>query len=141
MEGFDEIVSGSLKKFLDLSATIGGDVKKQADLVAAAFQAQRDFLGVVSKSKAPNQVCSMLFFSKITCLVCFLIHFGACRRAWWLCLARPAKPSATFRFFGTFACVWYLDVFRFLLEFCVFTNPFHSRASAMLTVARRNSTI
>ncbi|XP_076457200.1 adenylyl cyclase-associated protein 1-like isoform X3 [Babylonia areolata] len=50
---FDDFMSGPLAKFLTLSTTIGGDVKTQADLVKEAFQAQRQFLVVASKSKAP----------------------------------------------------------------------------------------
>ncbi|KAK6960044.1 adenylyl cyclase-associated protein 2 [Biomphalaria glabrata] len=52
---FDEIISGPLAKYLSLSNTVGGDVKTQASLVKSAFEAQRAFLVVASKSKQPDQ--------------------------------------------------------------------------------------
>uniref|UniRef100_A0A1W7RB49 Adenylate cyclase-associated protein n=1 Tax=Hadrurus spadix TaxID=141984 RepID=A0A1W7RB49_9SCOR len=52
---YDRIISGPLKNFLMLSAAIGNEVKKQADMVNAAFQAQRQFLVIASKSKEPPQ--------------------------------------------------------------------------------------
>ncbi|BFZ11262.1 hypothetical protein BsWGS_14301 [Bradybaena similaris] len=52
---YDDIVSGPLAKFLSLSNDIGGDVKSQAGLVKQAFDAQRSFLAVASKSKQPDQ--------------------------------------------------------------------------------------
>lgn len=52
---FDGILSGSFGKYLELSAKIGGDVNTQAGMVKAAFQALRDFLLIVSRSKKPSQ--------------------------------------------------------------------------------------
>lgn len=52
---YDHIIAGSLKNFLMLSSTIGSDVSKQASMVNDAFQAQRHFLDVASKSKEPPQ--------------------------------------------------------------------------------------
>eukprot|EP01137_Pigoraptor_chileana_P034120 Opistho-2@26187 len=43
VEEYDEIVSGPLKKYLDLANDIGGDVKTHADSVQKAFAAQRVF--------------------------------------------------------------------------------------------------
>ncbi|CAG5132681.1 unnamed protein product, partial [Candidula unifasciata] len=52
---YDDILSGPLAKFLSLSSDIGGDVKIQAGLVKEAFDAQRSFLVIASKSKQPDQ--------------------------------------------------------------------------------------
>ncbi|XP_059177837.1 adenylyl cyclase-associated protein 1-like [Physella acuta] len=52
---YDDILSGQLAKFLSVSHEIGGDVETQANLVKAAFDTQRTFLVVVSKSKQPDQ--------------------------------------------------------------------------------------
>ena len=52
---YDDIVAGPLSKFISLSSEISGDVKKQAVLVKEAFDAQRNFLVVASKSKQPAQ--------------------------------------------------------------------------------------
>ncbi|XP_005111120.2 adenylyl cyclase-associated protein 2, partial [Aplysia californica] len=50
-----DIISASLAKFISLSNDIGGDVKTQAAIVKQAFDAQRSFLVVASKSKQPDQ--------------------------------------------------------------------------------------
>ncbi|KAK7475592.1 hypothetical protein BaRGS_00033181 [Batillaria attramentaria] len=56
---FDDLVGAAFAKYVSCSAAIGGDVKKQADLVEAAFREQRQFLVVASKSKAPSQDAMM----------------------------------------------------------------------------------
>lgn len=53
--GFDELLNGPLANLVAISGKIGGDLVKPTDLVVKAFQAQRDFLVIVSKSKAPSQ--------------------------------------------------------------------------------------
>lgn len=55
LDGFDEVLNGPLKTFMDLSNAVGGDVATQAALVEAAFKAQRAFLVVASESKQPAQ--------------------------------------------------------------------------------------
>ncbi|KAH9496610.1 F-actin-capping protein subunit beta [Bulinus truncatus] len=52
---YDDLISGPLAKYLSLSNLVGGDVKTQANLVKLAFEAQRNFLAVVSRSKQPDQ--------------------------------------------------------------------------------------
>ncbi|GFO04439.1 adenylyl cyclase-associated protein [Plakobranchus ocellatus] len=54
VSAYDEILSGNLANFISLSNEIGGDVKNQAALVKEAFDAQRAFLVVASKSKQPS---------------------------------------------------------------------------------------
>ena len=51
---FDNIVSGSLSTFTSTSEDIGGDAALQAAMVAAAFQAQRQFLATAASSKKPS---------------------------------------------------------------------------------------
>jgi adenylyl cyclase-associated protein len=53
VEAYDEIIAGEVKAYLDLSAGVGGEVADQAELVSAAFAAQRAFLVQVSESKKP----------------------------------------------------------------------------------------
>ncbi|KAL8558489.1 hypothetical protein ACOMHN_059230 [Nucella lapillus] len=50
---FDGLLSSTFAKFISLSSSIGGDVQTQANLVKDAFQAERQFLVMASKSKAP----------------------------------------------------------------------------------------
>ncbi|RUS88919.1 hypothetical protein EGW08_003358 [Elysia chlorotica] len=52
---YDAILSGKFATYLSLSNDIGGDVKTQAAIVKDAFDAQRAFLVVASKSKQPDQ--------------------------------------------------------------------------------------
>eukprot|EP00729_Bicosta_minor_P011281 gene11281-553_t len=54
VEAYDEILNTEVKAYLDSSTAIGGDVATQAELVNAAFQAQRAFLVVVGTSKKPS---------------------------------------------------------------------------------------
>nr|CAG4642617.1 EOG090X08PR [Evadne anonyx] len=50
---FDDIVSGPFAVYLDTSKKIGGDVATQAEMVQAGFKAQREFLQLASRCKAP----------------------------------------------------------------------------------------
>lgn len=52
---FDDVVSESLKPFIDASVKIGGLVKEQSDLFVSAVQAQRQFLVIASQAKKPDQ--------------------------------------------------------------------------------------
>jgi len=54
VQEFDATVKGSFSNFMQLSSTIGDDVKTQAGLVEAAFNAQRDVLVLASKAKKPS---------------------------------------------------------------------------------------
>jgi len=55
VEEYDSmVIGGKLKKYLDLSAKIGGDVADHAKLVQRAFQIQRQFLDTASKHKSPK---------------------------------------------------------------------------------------
>lgn len=53
VSSFDEIVSGPLKALTDASQKIGGEIHEQTEIFRKAFQAQREFIVVVSKSKKP----------------------------------------------------------------------------------------
>uniref|UniRef100_A0A0B7AU63 Adenylyl cyclase-associated protein n=2 Tax=Arion vulgaris TaxID=1028688 RepID=A0A0B7AU63_9EUPU len=55
VQAYDDILSSSLAQFLTLSNNIGGEVKIQSALVKEAFDAQRNFLVIVSKSREPDQ--------------------------------------------------------------------------------------
>ncbi|XP_065574310.1 adenylyl cyclase-associated protein 2-like isoform X3 [Artemia franciscana] len=52
---FDTLLNGPLKKFVELSNTIGGDVSKVGAMVFDAFNAERGVLVIASKSKQPSQ--------------------------------------------------------------------------------------
>lgn len=53
VQEFDATVKGAFSNFMQLSSKIGDDVKTQAGLVEAAFNAQRDVLVLASKAKKP----------------------------------------------------------------------------------------
>lgn len=55
VSAFGGILSGPFANFLSLSSKIGGDVATQADMVKAAFEAQRQYLQVAAKAKQPSQ--------------------------------------------------------------------------------------
>ncbi|KAL5014833.1 hypothetical protein ScPMuIL_009103, partial [Solemya velum] len=52
---FENLIAAHIKKYVELSHVIGGDVQTQADLVQQAFQAQKEFLVQASRSKLPSQ--------------------------------------------------------------------------------------
>ncbi|XP_014662075.1 PREDICTED: adenylyl cyclase-associated protein 2-like [Priapulus caudatus] len=52
---YDELLQGSFAQYMSLSSKIGGVVNEQAQLVKDAFEAQREFLRIASKSKQPSQ--------------------------------------------------------------------------------------
>lgn len=54
VEAFDEIINGPLKKFVEASNAIGGEIKEQGTILENAFKAQRNFIAVVSRSKKPS---------------------------------------------------------------------------------------
>lgn len=55
VSAFDAVVSGPLSQFLSCSSKLAPDIQAQAELVKAAFDAQRKFLNCVSKCKRPSQ--------------------------------------------------------------------------------------
>ncbi|XP_022914902.1 adenylyl cyclase-associated protein 1 isoform X2 [Onthophagus taurus] len=54
VEGFTSILQGPFAQYLAVSKQIGGDVALHSDIVNAAFQAQLNYLTVVSQSKQPS---------------------------------------------------------------------------------------
>ena len=54
VDGYDEIINGSFKAFMDKSNACGGDVAAVAAMAAAAFAAQREFIVTVSTCKKPD---------------------------------------------------------------------------------------
>ncbi|KAH8804723.1 adenylyl cyclase-associated protein-like protein [Xylogone sp. PMI_703] len=54
IEEFDEFINSSVKKYFTISEEIGGAVGKQAASVLAAFEGQRKFLLITTKSKKPD---------------------------------------------------------------------------------------
>lgn len=52
--GYQDIVSGPLSKYLELSKKIGGDVAKHADIVGKAFAAQLEFVKLAAASSRPG---------------------------------------------------------------------------------------
>jgi len=55
LEEFDNEIMARVNTFSQQSQTIGGDCATQAVMVVAAFQAQRDFLGVAATSAKPDE--------------------------------------------------------------------------------------
>lgn len=53
---YDSSFGQPLEEFFQHSAKIGGDVKAQADIVKAAYDAQRQFLVKVARCKKPSDV-------------------------------------------------------------------------------------
>ncbi|XP_076334656.1 adenylyl cyclase-associated protein 2-like [Tachypleus tridentatus] len=52
---YDEVLDGSFKSFLSLSAELGKEVQSLAKIVDSAVKAQRTFLVTVSKARQPSQ--------------------------------------------------------------------------------------
>ncbi|NXR32955.1 CAP2 protein, partial [Zosterops hypoxanthus] len=61
VEAFDRLLNGSVAEFLRYSKILEGDVKTHAEMVRAAFQAQRSFLVLASQCQEPQEV------RKVTC--------------------------------------------------------------------------
>ncbi|KAH0617909.1 hypothetical protein JD844_016650 [Phrynosoma platyrhinos] len=55
VEAFDRIMNGSVAEFLKNSKILEGDVKIHAEMVRAAFQAQRTFLLLTSQYQEPQE--------------------------------------------------------------------------------------
>ncbi|XP_010146848.1 PREDICTED: adenylyl cyclase-associated protein 2-like [Eurypyga helias] len=62
VEAFDRLLNGSVAEFLQYSKVLEGDVKTHAEMVRAAFQAQRSFLVLASQCQEPqeNEVAMLL---------------------------------------------------------------------------------
>uniref|UniRef100_A0A8C3XZL6 Adenylyl cyclase-associated protein n=1 Tax=Catharus ustulatus TaxID=91951 RepID=A0A8C3XZL6_CATUS len=62
VEAFDRLLNGSVAEFLRYSKILEGDVKTHAEMVRAAFQAQRSFLVLASQCQEPqeNEVAVLL---------------------------------------------------------------------------------
>ncbi|NXP50858.1 CAP2 protein, partial [Heliornis fulica] len=56
VEAFDRLLNGSVAEFLRYSKILEGDVKTHAEMVRAAFQAQRSFLVLASQCQEPQEV-------------------------------------------------------------------------------------
>lgn len=54
VQGFADILQGPFAQYLAISKQIGGDVAQQSQIVNQAFQAQHQYLSIVSQSKQPN---------------------------------------------------------------------------------------
>lgn len=54
IKAFDELLSGSLARYLALSKDVGGPAQEQANHVEQAFMAQREFLLVASACQKPS---------------------------------------------------------------------------------------
>ncbi|KAM6455227.1 adenylyl cyclase-associated protein 2 isoform 1-T3 [Liasis olivaceus] len=55
VEAFDRLMNGSLAEFIKNSKILDGDVKTHAEMVRAAFQAQRAFLRLTSRYQEPQE--------------------------------------------------------------------------------------
>ena len=54
VSAFDELMTASYKPFSDICKKIGGDVATLGGMLDRAFNAQREFLAISSKSKKPG---------------------------------------------------------------------------------------
>ncbi|NXH38666.1 CAP2 protein, partial [Dicaeum eximium] len=77
VEAFDRLLNGSVAEFLRYSKILEGDVKTHAEMVRAAFQAQRSFLVLASQCQEPQEVRKVTWSFKRQCIknlwACF--HF------------------------------------------------------------------
>lgn len=55
VEAYDSLIQGPIEQYLSLSAQIGGDVQKHAEMMKKAFACQREFLVTASKSQKPSE--------------------------------------------------------------------------------------
>ncbi|NXR17684.1 CAP2 protein, partial [Cinclus mexicanus] len=88
VEAFDRLLNGSVAEFLRYSKILEGDVKTHAEMVRAAFQAQRSFLVLASQCQEPQEVRKVTwsFKRRLHLVACF--HFykhGALiiRKSWF----------------------------------------------------------
>ncbi|NXO80799.1 CAP2 protein, partial [Sitta europaea] len=72
VEAFDRLLNGSVAEFLRYSKILEGDVKTHAEMVRAAFQAQRSFLVLASQCQEPQEV------RKVTWSFKWQLHSGPC---------------------------------------------------------------
>lgn len=54
VQGFTDILQGPFAQYLSISQQIGGDVAEHSRIVHQAFQAQYQYLNIVSQSKQPS---------------------------------------------------------------------------------------
>lgn len=54
VQGFADILQGPFAQYLAISQQIGGDVAEHSNFVNRAFQAQYQYLNIVSQSRQPN---------------------------------------------------------------------------------------
>ncbi|NXM55555.1 CAP2 protein, partial [Illadopsis cleaveri] len=68
VEAFDRLLNGSVAEFLRYSKILEGDVKTHAEMVRAAFQAQRSFLVLASQCQEPQEVRKVTWSFKRQCI-------------------------------------------------------------------------
>ncbi|NWV23580.1 CAP2 protein, partial [Origma solitaria] len=68
VEAFDRLLNGSVAEFLRYSKILEGDVKTHAEMVRAAFQAQRSFLVLASQCQEPQEVRKAIWSFKRQCI-------------------------------------------------------------------------
>ncbi|NXM10480.1 CAP2 protein, partial [Ploceus nigricollis] len=68
VEAFDRLLNGSVAEFLRYSKILEGDVKTHAEMVRAAFQAQRSFLLLASQCQEPQEVRKVTWSFKRQCI-------------------------------------------------------------------------
>ncbi|NWW18681.1 CAP2 protein, partial [Falcunculus frontatus] len=68
VEAFDRLLNGSVAEFLRYSKILEGDVKTHAEMVRAAFQAQRSFLVLASQCQEPQEVRKVTLSFKRQCM-------------------------------------------------------------------------
>ncbi|NWH89514.1 CAP2 protein, partial [Aegithalos caudatus] len=74
VEAFDRLLNGSVAEFLRYSKILEGDVKTHAEMVRAAFQAQRSFLVLASQCQEPQEVRKVTWSFKRHLGTCFHIY-------------------------------------------------------------------
>ncbi|NWV62686.1 CAP2 protein, partial [Malurus elegans] len=74
VEAFDRLLNGSVAEFLRYSKILEGDVKTHAEMVRAAFQAQRSFLVLASQCQEPQEVRKMTWSFERQCIKSLCSH-------------------------------------------------------------------
>lgn len=75
VQGYEDIVNGSLAQFLSISNKIGGDVAAQATIVLNAFQEQLKYLKLVSESAKPPQSEEVKLLTPTSLQICAIQEY------------------------------------------------------------------
>ncbi|XP_064409519.1 adenylyl cyclase-associated protein 2 [Latimeria chalumnae] len=75
VDAFDRLLSGAVAEYLKNSKVLGGDVEVHAEMVHAAFQAQRSFILIASKHQQPAENEMPMLLKPISEKICEIQNF------------------------------------------------------------------